>query len=73
MDSRTHLARIVRPVPYQAGTGRRHNIPIGPCLVEAGHGASRDVVWGSHGQRSALLPLEEIQAAQELGSLVLLD
>lgn len=73
MDITTHRARIVGPVAYLAGTGRKQNIPIGPCLVESLGGRSIDIVWGSRGQRSVALPVEEIEAAQERGNLLLLD
>jgi hypothetical protein len=36
-------------------------------------GRSVDIIWGTLGQRSAALPVEEIEAAQEQGHLVLLD
>ena len=73
MDVITHHARIVGPVTYRAGTGRRQNIPIGPCLVESIGGRSIDIVWGTRGQSSAALPIEEVEAAQDHGHLVLLD
>lgn len=73
MDLTTHRARIVGPVSYRAGTGRRQNIPIGPCLVESLGGRSIDIIWGSRGQSSVALPVEEIEAAQDQGHLVLLD
>jgi hypothetical protein len=69
----THQARITGPVPYRAGGGRKQNIPIGPCLVESLDGRSIDIVWGTRGQSSAALPIEEIEAAQDHGHLVLLD
>ena len=73
MDITTHRARIVGPVSYRAGTGRRQNLPIGPCLVESLGGRSIDIIWGSRGQSSVALPVEEIEAAQDQGHLVLLD
>lgn len=73
MDITTHRARIVGPISYRAGTGRRQNIPIGPCLVEGLGSHSIDIIWGSRGQSSVALPLEEIEAAQDHGHLVLLD
>jgi hypothetical protein len=73
MDFTRHRARIVGPVPYRAGSGRRQNIPMGPCLVENFGGRSIDIVWGSRGQSSVALPVEEIEAAQDHGHLVLLD
>lgn len=73
MDMTSHLARITGPVPYLSTTGRKQNIPIGPCLVESIGGNSVDVVWGKHGQSSIALPVAEIEAARNQGHLVLLD
>lgn len=73
MDITTHHARIVGPVSYRTGTGRMQNIPIGPCLVERLGGRSIDIIWGSRGQSSVALPIEEIETAQDHGHLVLLD
>jgi len=73
MDMSTHRARITGPVPYLAGSGRKQNIPIGPCLIESLGGRSVDIIWGVRGQSSVALPLEEIEAAKHSGRLVLLD
>lgn len=73
MDITTHRARITGPVAYLSGSGRRQNIPIGPCLVESLGGRSIDIIWGSRGQSSVALPVEAIEAAQDQGHLVLLD
>ena len=73
MDITTHRARITGPVSYRAGSGRTHNIPIGPCLVESIGGRSIDIIWGESGQRSVALPIEDIQAARDHRHLVLLD
>jgi hypothetical protein len=32
-----------------------------------------DIIWGTHGERCVALPVEEIEAAQTHGHLVLLD
>ncbi len=73
MDMTTHRARITGPISYKAGSGRKQTIPIGPCLVEALGGRSIDIIWGARGQSSVALPVEEIEAAQDHGHLVLLD
>jgi hypothetical protein len=73
MDITTHRARITGPVSYLSGSGRTQNIPIGPCLVERLGGKSIDIIWGARGQNSVVLPVEEIEAAEDLGHLVLLD
>lgn len=73
MDMTTHSARITGPIAYRAGSGRRQNIPVGPCLVESLGSPSVDIIWGTRGQSSVALPLAEIKAAQDQGHLVLLD
>jgi hypothetical protein len=73
MDITNHRARITGPVTYRAGSGRKQHIPIGPCLVECLGGRSIDIIWGTRGQSSVALPIEEIEAAQDHGHLVLLD
>jgi len=73
MDITTQRARITGPIPYLAGSGRKQNIPIGPCLVERLGGRSIDIIWGARGQSSVALPIEEIEAAQNHGHLVMLD
>ena len=73
MDITTHRARIVGPVSYRAGSGRKQNIPIGPCLIESIGGHSSDIIGGARGQSCVALPAEEIRAAQDKGHLVLLD
>jgi hypothetical protein len=73
MDITTHWARITGPISYLSDGGQRQNIPIGPCLVEGLGGRSIDIIWGARGQSSAALPIEEIEAAQDHGHLVLLD
>ena len=73
MGITTHRARIVGPVSYEAGAGRKQNIPIGPCLVEIFGGRPIDIIWGARGQRSVALPVEEVEAAKDQGNLVLLD
>jgi hypothetical protein len=73
MTYTTHIARITGPVPYLAGSGRRCNIPMGPCLLESNGDRLVDIIWGTRGQMSAALPSEEVQAAQEQGNLLVLD
>lgn len=73
MDMATHRARITGPVTYLAGGGRKQNIPIGPCLVEMLGDQSIDIIWGSRGQSSVALPVEEVEAARDKGHLVILD
>jgi hypothetical protein len=73
MKITTHRARITGPVSYLSGSGRKQNIPIGPCLVESIGGRSIDIIWRARGQSSVALPVEEIEAAQDRGHLVLLD
>lgn len=73
MDATTLRARITGPVPYLAGSGCKQNIPLGPCLIESIDGRSIDIIWGEHGQSSAALSVDAIEAAQDRGHLVLLD
>jgi hypothetical protein len=73
MDITTHRARIVGPVSYRADTGRQQTIPIGPCLLESDGGTSIAVIWGTRGQRSVSLPLDQVEAARAHGLLVILD
>lgn len=73
MDFKTQRARITGPVSYVAGSGRKQNIPFGPCLVESLGGRHIDIIWGLRGQSSVALPLEVIEAAKQQGHLVLLD
>ena len=69
----THSARITGPVAYTKDDGKTANIPIGPCLIEQIDDRLVDIIWGANGQRSAALPLEDIEAATGHGNLVLLD
>ena len=73
IDIATHRARVTGPISYLAGSGRKHNIPVGPCLVQSLGGRCIDIIWGVRGQSSVALPIEEIEAAQDHGHLVLLD
>lgn len=69
----THSARIIGPVAYLSTGGKRANIPLGPCLVEELDGEVVDIVWGPSGERSTMIPLQALEAAEERGDLVLLD
>jgi hypothetical protein len=72
MGIMTRWARITGPIPYRTSSGRKLNIPLGPCLVENIGGQSIDIIWGEQGQRSVALPIKEIEAAQDHGHLELL-
>ena len=69
----TQSARITGPIPYRSAGGQAQNIPLGPCLVERLDDRVIDIIWGADGQRSAALPLEEVESAEQQGNLVLLD
>ena len=73
MDITTHSARITGPVSYLSGGGRKQNIPVGPCLVESLGGHLVDIIWGTRGQSSVALPVDQVKAARDLGNLVLID
>ncbi|RPH46450.1 MAG: hypothetical protein EHM87_02015 [Burkholderiales bacterium] len=73
MELTTRPARIVDPISYRVRPGCLQTIPVGPCLLERVDGRSIDIVWGEDGQRSAMLPVEAIEAARADGHLVVLD
>ena len=73
MVATTHNARITGPVPYATPDGKNRTIPVGPCLVEQMDERLVDIIWGRNGERSAALPLEQVEAEKESGRLVLLD
>ena len=73
MNITTHTARVIGPVSNRAASGRRVNIPLGPCVIERTEGPLTDIIWGSRGQNCVALPAEDVQAAQDQGHLVLLD
>ena len=68
-----HSARIIGPIRYIKDGGKTGTIPIGPCLIEQVDDRSFDIVWGARGQSSAALRAEDVRAAADVGSLVLLD
>jgi len=69
----TCSARITGTVSYRAAGGAKRIIPRGPCMLEKVDAQLIDIVWGSTGQSSAALPVEEVKAAKEAGNLLLLD
>lgn len=69
----THSARVTDPIPFIAPNGRKRTIPVGPCLIEELDGDRVDLVWGSAGEKSAVLPASETERARRQGKLVLLD
>ena len=69
----TQSARITGPVSYKMENGEAHDIPLGPCLIERLDDRLVDIIWGSQGQSSAALPLDEVESAREHGNLLLLD
>jgi len=73
MTITTHSARITGPLTYAKPGGTTSQIPLGPCLVEQISGSLVDIIWGAHGQSSAALPVEDVEAAARQGHLVLLD
>jgi len=47
MNITTRSARITDLGPFLVGPGRKQNIPIEPCLIEAvGGRSSVDIIWG---------------------------
>lgn len=69
----THVARVLGPITFVGANGRSRTIPIGPCLVEELDGDMVDIVWGAAGEKSAVLPSTEAEAAERAGQLKLLD
>lgn len=69
----THSARITGPIAYLGTRGRQLNIPLGPCLVERLDEQRVDVIWGTWGQNSTPLRLQDAKDAEVRGDLVLLD
>ena len=73
MNTAPHSARITGPITYAAAGGTTLTIPLGPCLVEQFGTRTVDIVWGSEGEHSVGLSVEEALSATELGHLLLLD
>ena len=73
MNFETLCARITGPVSYLGGGGRKQDIPLGPCMVENLGDRFVDVIWGSRGQSSVAIPIEEIEAAQTRGHLEIIS
>ena len=69
----TKSARITGPIRYTAEDGQSHAIPLGPCLIEPLDERLIDIIWGVDGQRSAVLPMEDVESARSQGNLLLLD
>jgi hypothetical protein len=68
-----HGARVTGPVLYNDERGGVSQVPLGPCLVEQIDHDTFDVIWGSHGQISACVSVEDLKTAEEHGNLVVLD
>lgn len=73
MPRTTHSARVLSPIRYLPSGGRKATIPLGPCLVEALDEGRAEFIWGAQGQRSAVLPIDAVEAAEENGQLIFLD
>ena len=73
MTTTTHSARLTEPLPYDKPDGKHGRIPVGPCLIEQIDDRLVAIIWGAQGQSSAALPLQEVTAAADTGTLVLLD
>ena len=73
MSGITHTARITGPIHFVARNGHDDTIPLGPCLVEELSDQVADIVWGQAGEESVVLPMREIESAEQTGKLVLLD
>ena len=73
MTITTHNARLTASLPYEKPDGKPGRIPVGPCLIEQNDERLLTIIWGTQGQSSAALPLQEVTAAADTGTLVLLD
>jgi hypothetical protein len=73
MSSISHTARVTHPLAYRSVEGLSVTIPPGPCLVEQLDAEKADVVWGSSGENSAVIPLQQLLSAERSGDIVLLD
>jgi hypothetical protein len=73
MTAIPHSARITGPANYTTASGSKRIIPLGPCLLEKRGALRVDVVWGTRGQSSTALWVDEVKAATQHGHLVLLD
>ena len=73
MAGTPHSVRLTGPLHYDKPDGKPGHIPVGPCLIEQIDGRLVAIIWGAQGQSSAALPLQEVTAAADTGTLVLLD
>ena len=64
---------ITGPIHFVGRNGRNDTIPLGPCLIEELSDQVADIVWGQAGEESVVLPMREIESAEQTGKLVLLD
>lgn len=69
----THSGRLTGPLSYQKPDGKRGRIPAGPCLIEQTDDQQVAIVWGAQGQSSTELLPQDLTAATETGTLVMLD
>lgn len=69
----THSARIIGPMVYGESSGSSGKVPLGSCTVRQIDGHLVDIIWRTHGKSHAKMCVEAIEAAQDSGSLVLLD
>ena len=66
------MARIAGPVSFEEIGGTMRDVPHGPCLIERLDRQRAEIIWGTSGEYSAVLPLAELVSAERCGSLVLL-
>jgi len=66
-------ARIAGPVSFDAAGGAKRDLPHGPCLIERLDQERVEIIWGTCGEYSAVLPLEVLVNAEQRGSVVLLN
>ncbi len=67
------MARIAGPISFEEGGGTMRDVPYGPCLIERLDRQRAEIIWGTAGECSAVLPLAELVSAERRGALVLLS
>ena len=73
MEPTLRSGRIVGPIPYIKSGGKRANIPLGPCLIEPIDERQVDIIWGTSGQHSTSLSMQDLEAETSTGCVVFLD
>ena len=73
MNHSTRNARLTAPTQFQGADGTTAIVPLGACLIEQIDGDAVDLIWGTSGENAIRLSLDDVKAAADAGSLVLVD